>query len=67
MALISGKFKVMIGFNQYPMMAHIVYKDQVLKVNVSDLPCLLAIVKKAILKADQLSPTDEDKNQGNCL
>lgn len=67
MALISGKFKVYVSFNSFPMMVHIIYKDQVLKVNAADLPFLYAVVKKAIVKAEQLAPSDEDKKEGNIL
>lgn len=63
----SGKFRALIGFLNFPMKVHITYGDQVLRINASDLPGLRAVVKKAIKKAEQLGPTDEDKQTGNII
>lgn len=63
----SGKFQDFVGFTTFPMKVNITYKEQVLSVCASDLPHLRAIVKKAIKKAEQLAPSEEDKQQGNII
>lgn len=63
----SGKFQAFVGFTTFPMKVNITYKGQVLSVNASDLPNLRAVVKKAIVKAKQLAPSEEDKQTGNIL
>lgn len=67
MTIESGRFRVMVSFNSYPMMVHFIYKDQVLKVNASDLIFLRSVVKKAIIKVKQLAPSKEDKDEGNVV
>lgn len=58
----SGKFKIFVGFSTFPLKASIVYKDSMkLEVSVADLPALRAAVKKAIKKAQEYAPTEEEK------
>lgn len=64
MTIESGKFKAFVGFMNFPATTTIVYRDSLkLEILSSDLRSLRTVVDRAIKKAEQLAPTDEDREE----
>lgn len=62
MPIKSGNFAAYVSFNIFPMKVTIAHKGQVvLKCNASELKNLRAVIKRAIQKAEQTAPSEEDK------
>lgn len=64
MPIKSGKFAAYVSFNIFPMRITIAFNDTLIgKFSLSELKCLRAVIKRAIKKAEQTAPTEDDKEE----
>lgn len=60
----SGKFQAYVSFGVYPLHINIAFKEQLIgKFTLTELKNLRAVTKRAIQKAEQTAPSEEDKEE----